>query len=121
MQAIIHKPSVGGFNNGGLKRMDYLARRSKRIDHTDYVAWNALQYATHWAQRISAAVVFGDAKRSLDHLDTLKRNLATSPAPAASPPTTAHRSPGGHGASFASLCSRDARKGLSRAETRGHR
>ena len=69
----------GGFANGALARLHYLTRRSARTDRTEYVAWNARQYATHWAQRISAAIVFGDAQRALAQVDKLKRQLTTLP------------------------------------------
>ena len=37
----------GGFNHGACGRLDRLARRSKRIDHTEYVAYNATAFAAH--------------------------------------------------------------------------
>ena len=110
----------GGFNNGALSRLNFLTRRSKRVDRTEYVGWNALQYATHWAQRISAAIVFGDARRALDHVAKLKRDLAD--APLATMPNTSSRV---QSVTFASPVARDVRKdsptGPGRAGARGRR
>ena len=65
-------------------------------------AHNATQFATHWSQRISAAIVFGDARRALDYVNTLKLQLTPDAAPArASPPRAA---------TFESAAARDHRK-----------
>ena len=104
----------GGFVNGALARLHYLTRRSARVDRTEYVAWNALQYATHWAQRISAAIVFGDAQRALAQVDKLKRQLTTSTSTCSH-----HNPPGGQQATFASPDARDRRKRCHRVGARG--
>ena len=46
----------------GASTASLTAPRSKRVDHTEYVAYNATAFAAHWAQRLSAAIVFGDAR-----------------------------------------------------------
>ena len=71
-------------------------------------------YATHWAQRISAAIVFGDAQRALAQVDKLKRQLTTSTSTCSH-----HNPPGGQQATFASPDARDRRKRCHRVGARG--
>ena len=100
----------GGFNSGAMARLARLTHRAKRRDSTVYVAHNATQFATHWSQRISAAIVFGDARRALEHVNTLKLQLTPDAAPVcASPPRAA---------TFESAAARDHRK---RARSRARR
>ena len=64
----------GGFSPGAVRRLFRLARRAgtrarPKVDFTQYVSWTAQSFTAHWAQLISAAIVFGDARRSLDHVE----------------------------------------------------
>ena len=72
----------GGWNHGACKRLHSLSNRARRwnYDTTHYVSWTARCYISYWAQRITAAIVLGDARRSLAHVDFLKGRLTGAPA-----------------------------------------
>ena len=59
----------------GADRTDYPPRRERTFDrHQPFVV--------HWGQRISAAIVMGDACRSLKAIDKRRSQLAAARAPA---------------------------------------
>ena len=69
--------------SGGLARparahLRWLQSRSKRIDRTPYTGWEpALKKGTrrpfiqHWTQRLSTAMICGDARRGLNALSAM--------------------------------------------------
>ena len=61
----------GGVNPEGIKLFKLYKDRAKRLDRTEYVAADhaARTFAPHYAQLLSAAVVAGDARRSLRAVD----------------------------------------------------
>ena len=73
-----------GLATEGVKFMYRLQRRAKRgTDTTEYGLpwyvpddWAAQMFIPHYSQLLSAAVVVGDAKRSLRRINTLKTNVA---------------------------------------------
>ena len=84
----------GGLAPEGVKLFKLYAQRAKAgVDRTEYVATDsstrgAHAFAPHWAQLLSAAVVEGDAARSLRAVDKARSEAvrrAPAPPPAARP------------------------------------
>ena len=74
MWLVIHN-LLGGINSEGATLLNLYRSRVKRgTDRTDYVASDAgahdkQAFAPHWAQLLSAAIIKGDARRSLRAVD----------------------------------------------------
>ena len=64
----------GGFAPGSARGLRDLSKRT--IDRTLYENRSATDFATYWAQRISAAIVLGDARRCLRRFPALRRRAA---------------------------------------------
>ena len=77
----------GGLAPEGVKLFDlYKQRAQSGVDRTEYVATDAAarKFAPHWAQLLSAAVVVGDAARSIRAVAKVRRDLVhRTPAPRA--------------------------------------
>jgi len=86
----------GGLNAEGVRLFKLYKDRAKRLDRTEYVASDsaARKFAPHWAQLLSAAIVTGDARRSLRAVDKVRDDCVRADAgrvladlsPAAGPP-----------------------------------
>ena len=63
--------------------------KTRRRDTTDYVLGGPSRWMAHWTQRLSAAVVMGDAERALARADDLRQQAATAAARARAPATAA--------------------------------
>jgi hypothetical protein len=87
---VIHN-LLGGINSEGAKLFNLYRSRAKRgTDRTDYVASDAgahdkQAFAPHWAQLLSAAIIKGDARRSLRAVDKCREGSACGLLPAAMP------------------------------------
>ena len=88
----------GGLAPEGVKLFNLYSRRAKAgTDRTEYVATDSATrglhpFAPHWAQLLSAAVVEGDASRSLRAVDKARNDsLIWSARPAPSAPPSAPR------------------------------
>ena len=68
--------TFGGFSRPAVKHLRWLCARAKRRDLTEYESWRATTYMTYWTQRISAAVITGDARRALNALAAKASELA---------------------------------------------
>ena len=81
----------GGLSAQALRYMTTLRTRAKtrRRDTTDYVLGGPSRWMAHWTQRLSAAVVMGDAERALARADDLRQQAATATARARAPATAA--------------------------------
>ena len=64
---------------GPLYSQRWLKARATRRDLTEYESWRAKGFMVYWTQRISAAVVTGDARRALNALAAKATELATAP------------------------------------------
>jgi hypothetical protein len=86
----------GGLSAHALRYMFTLRKRAKqrRHDTTDYVLGGPRQWMAHWTQRLSAAVVMGDAERALARAADLRQQAAAAARPHG--PATAAR-PAAHG------------------------
>ena len=82
----------GGLSAQALRYMTTLRTRAKtrRRDTTDYVLGGPPRWMAHWTQRLSAAVVMGDAERALARADDLRQHAAPAAARARAPATAAH-------------------------------
>ena len=58
--------TFGGLAPPAIAHMHWLVARSKRVDRTTYESWAAPSFLTHWTQRLSAAIIGGDARRALN-------------------------------------------------------
>ena len=70
---------TGGFSPPAMKHMRWLQARSARRDRTQYTGWAARRresqrgpFMMHWMQRISTAVVTGNARRGLNAIRALE-------------------------------------------------
>ena len=81
----------GGLSAQALRYMTTLRTRAKtrRRDTTDHVLGGPPRWMAHWTQRLSAAVVMGDAERALARADDLRQQAATAAARARAPATAA--------------------------------
>ena len=68
--------TFGGFSRPAVRHLRWLCARTKRRDLTEYESWRATTYMTYWTQRISAAVITGDARRALNALAAKASELA---------------------------------------------
>ena len=63
----------GGFAPWAVRHLKALAAR-KIDDRTEYESWAAADFPTYHAQRISAAIITGDARRCLNRIPGLQRD-----------------------------------------------
>jgi hypothetical protein len=54
----------GALSPPAKRHLRWLAARAKRRDRTQYESWAAATFMSYWLQRISAAIVGGDARRA---------------------------------------------------------
>ena len=54
----------GALSPPAKRHLRWLAARAKRCDRTTYESWAAASFMSYWLQRISAAIVGGDARRA---------------------------------------------------------
>ena len=54
----------GALSPPAKRHLRWLAARAKRRDRTPYESWAASTFMSYWLQRISAAIVGGDARRA---------------------------------------------------------
>ena len=54
----------GALSPPAKRHLRWLAARAKRRDRTPYESWAAASFMSYWLQRISAAIVGGDARRA---------------------------------------------------------
>ena len=79
MVALILLETFGGFSRPAVKHLRWLKARAARRDLTEYESWRAKGFMVYWTQRISAAVVTGDARRALNALAAKATELAAAP------------------------------------------
>ena len=58
----------GALSPPAKRHLRWLAARAKRRDTTPYESWAAAAFMAYWIQRLSAAIVGGDARRGLTAL-----------------------------------------------------
>ena len=68
----------GGFSPPAKAHIRWLQSRSKRIDRTPYTGWEPATrkgarrpFVQHWTQRLSTAMIIGDARRGLNALSSM--------------------------------------------------
>ena len=73
----------GGLNKVGRRLFKLYKERARHgVDRTEYVATdsNASHFGAHWSQLLSAAIVIGDARRSLRAVDKKRSACAAAAA-----------------------------------------
>ena len=75
-RAVARRAQFGGFAHGAVRHLRALAARDI-ADRTEYCEGEtAANFVTHHAQRISAAIVTGDARRCLNRIPGLQQLAA---------------------------------------------
>ena len=90
----------GGLAPEAVKHVYVLRDRAKALDRTEYARLGAAKnqsFVEYWTQRLSAAVVTADARRSIKRLPGLRAkalNAASEAQLSAAPPPHAHKAEG---------------------------
>jgi hypothetical protein len=71
--------TTGALSPPFLRHLAWLRARARRRDRTPFDRWDPPPFLDYWIQRLSAAIVAGDARRGLSALETKADHLGVAP------------------------------------------